>query len=98
MPQLDPLVVGFLAIVAGIGIQAVKGLLSNKAKDRIPIASIGILSLAGAGLALYSGRDPMAGIFEGFFAAASATGLYEGLASLPGVSRVINSAGWLSRS
>lgn len=97
MLSLDPLVIGFLAVVANILVQAVKGLLPEKAKALLPVGIMAVMAGCGALLAWYTGRDPVSGGLEGFFAGASSVGLYELASNVPGLSRVFSSAGWIGR-
>jgi len=98
MLPIDLEVVAWLAVVANIVVQLVKGLLPEGAQKFIPLGLFVILVGFGLGLAAYIGRDLFAGAMEGFFGAASAIGLYEGLSSLPGVQKIYNEKGWISRA
>jgi hypothetical protein len=97
MLGLDPGVIGFLAAIGNILVQAIKGLLPEGARPYIPVGLIAIMMVLGTAIALYVGRDPVVGLFEGFFGAATAVGIYEGASALPGLEKVYNSAGWIGR-
>jgi hypothetical protein len=94
---VDPVAIAFLTTIAAILVQAVKGLLSEPVKKFIPLALLVLMPLVGLGLALYQGADALKGVFEGFFAGASAVGLYETGNSLPGVGTVFSDNGWITR-
>lgn len=96
--ELDPRWIGLLAAIANVLVQLVKGLFSDGLKRWIPLLVIGVLGLAGLGLAAYYGRDLVAGALEGFFAGASSVGFYEIAKSLPGVQLAFNGNGWFKRS
>ena len=95
MLNLDPLVIGFLAVVANVVVQALKGVLPDAVRKYLPLVIMAVMAAVGLGLALYLGRDPVAGLLEGFFAGASAVGLYEAEARIPGVRAVFHDRGWL---
>ena len=97
MLTLDPTVIGFLAIIAGILVQAVKGVLSADVRRFLPIIIMAVMSLVGLGLAAYVERDLVVGVIEGFFAGASSVGLYEGASRLPGLNSLFNSQGWFKK-
>ena len=97
MLTLDPEVILFLAVVANIVVQLVKGFLPEDWAKWIPLGLFALMMPVGLGIAAYVGRDLVVGLLEGFFAAASAVGLYELGSSLPGVKAVMNSAGWLKK-
>ena len=95
MLPLDPAVIGWLAVVANILIQLVKGFIPEPGHRWIPLGLFVLMMPLGLLLALYTGRDLVVGLLEGFFGAASAVGLYELASSVPGVDRVFNGRGWL---
>ena len=97
MLTLDPAVIAWLAVVANLLVQLTKGLYPEPFKKYVPLLLAGALMAIGAGLALYTGRDLVVGVVEGFFAAMSAVGLYESAAVLPGVKNVFHSSGWIAR-
>ena len=96
MPQLDPLVVTFLAAIAASLTQLLKGLfLSEVAKRWLPIIVLVLCTAAGAGLALGYSRDVLAGIFEGLIAGLSSLGVYAtGKSVAP---TLVNTEGWIRR-
>lgn len=96
MPVLDPSIIALLAGAANIIVQLFKGLLSDKAKEFIPLIVIVLLTVVGVLLAFGYDRDLIAGLLEGFFAGATAVGFYEGVSSIPGVNKVYNGRGWIS--
>ncbi len=95
--SVDPAMIAFLATIAMILVQSVKGLFSEQAQRFIPVCLLIVMSAIGALLALYQGSDVVSGVFEGFLAGASAVGLYEAGAVLPGTSRLLSSEGWIRR-
>lgn len=96
MPQLDSAVIALLGSVMSALTQLVKGvLLGEDAKRWLPIGVVFLSGVVGTLLALYMGRDPVTGVFEGAIAGLTALGLYaSGKAVLP---QAINTEGWLKR-
>lgn len=97
MPPLESEVLTLMAAVATVLVQLVKGLLSEEAKDWIPLVLFVICTAVGTGLAFYYGRDPVAGALEGFFGFAGAVGFYEVANVIPGANSVMNDEGWVRR-
>jgi hypothetical protein len=98
MLSLSAEVIAFLAAIGNVLVQAIKGLLPEAARPYIPVGLLVVMSLVGIAVAMYAGRDPVVGLFEGFLGAATAVGLYEGAAALPGLNRVYNEDGWIRRA
>lgn len=102
MPDLDPRIILFLATAANAIVQFIKGRLpesdpdSDKmaARDWIPIILLPATTAVGCLMAAYYGRDLVAGAFEGFFAGASAVGIYELGSRIPGLDKLFTSPGW----
>lgn len=96
MPQLDSGVIALLASIISALTQLVKGvLLGEDAKRYLPLGVVFLSAALGIGLAVYHGRDPVAGITEGTIAGLTALGLYATAKSA--VPKVVNSDGWLKR-
>jgi hypothetical protein len=89
-------VLALLASVSTVAAQLVKGLLSDKLKSYLPLILFVVMVPLGLGMALYMGRDPVAGALEGLFGFASSVGFYEAANSLPGVNTVFNERGWIA--
>ena len=97
MPPLDSNILALMSSIGTVFVQAIKGLLPDRAKAFIPVGLIALMIVIGLSLAFYYGRDPLAGALEGFFGAAGAIGIYEGANAIPGVKAVASSKGWISR-
>ena len=97
MPLLESQIIALLAGVATILVQAFKNLVPDSGRDWIPPALLFLLTLAGIGLAMYYGRDPVAGLLEGLFGGASSLGFYEFASAVPGVNRAFNGKGWVGQ-
>ncbi len=97
MPPLESSVLAILSSVATIVVQLVKGLLPEKVKQFLPLIIAVILVPLGALLALYYGRDPVAGALEGLFAFGASVGFYEAASNVPGVRSAFNDRGWLGK-
>ena len=96
MPNIDPIMVGVFALCFNIVTQALKGLFTAPIKQAIPLVLLGLGLALGGTVSAYQGGDLVAGALAGFLGAASAVGLYEGAARVPGLRQVFTSAGWLS--
>lgn len=96
MPQLDSAVIALLGSVMSALTQLVKGvMLGEDAKRFLPLGVVFLSAGVGTLLALYMGRDPVTGVFEGTIAGLTALGLYaSGKAIVP---QAINTDGWLRR-
>ena len=96
MPQIDPAVLALFASVAAVFVQLLKGLVNEVYHRFIPVALFVVMTPLGVALALYMGRDPVAGALEGFFGFASSVGFYQVAKTLaPGV---VNGRGWIGGS
>ena len=95
MPPIDSTILSLMASVATIFAQLTKGLLPQKVKDYLALILFVVLVPLGTALALYYGRDPVAGALEGFFGFAAAVGFYETASNVPGAQRVFNKRGWI---
>lgn len=97
MPLLESQVIALLSSVALIFTQTIKNLIPEGGRKWIPLGLLFVLTLLGLGLSMYMGRDPVAGVLEGFFGGAAALGYYEVGSNVPGVNRVVNSKGWVGK-
>lgn len=97
MPLLESQVIALLASVATILTQAFKNVIPEAGREWIPVGLLFLLTLVGVGLAMYYGRDPVAGVLEGFFAGGTALGFYAGASTVPGANKVFNGRGWVGQ-
>ena len=97
MPQLDSAIIALLGSVISGLTQLIKGvLLSEDAKRYLPLGVVFLSAVVGTLLALYMGRDPVTGVFEGTVAGLTALGLYATGKSV--VPQAVNTDGWLKRN
>lgn len=94
MPELNSAVIAFLTVIANVVVQSVKGPLPEKVKAYIPITLMVLMSIVGSLIALAYSRDVIAGLIEGLLAGASAAGIYQAAAVVPGVRSILNKSGW----
>lgn len=66
-----------ITLVVGIIIQAIKGLVPDSWAKAIPLISLLLGVIVGAGYTLARGGDVVTGAVTGFFAGATASGLYD---------------------
>lgn len=66
-----------ITLVVGIIIQAIKGLIPDEWVKAIPLMSLLLGVVIGAGYALARGGDVVTGAVTGFFGGATASGLYD---------------------
>lgn len=66
-----------ITVAVGIIIQAIKGLVPDEWAKAIPLMSLLLGVLIGAGYALARGSDVVTGAVTGFFGGATASGLYD---------------------
>ena len=98
MPPIDSTVLSLLAAAATVMVQLVKGLLADTVKQYLPLILLVVMVPLGTALALYYGRDPVAGALEGFFGFAASVGFYETVSAAPVTRKVFNSRGWIIKS
>lgn len=98
MPPLSSEVLALLGAVSTVFAQLVKGLLPEKVKTYLPLVLFVVLVPLGVALAIYYGRDPVAGALEGLFGFASSVGFYEAANKVPGAKVAFNSRGWITRT
>lgn len=97
MPVLESQLIALFSSVASIFTQIIKNLIPEGGRKWIPLGLLFILTLLGLGLSMYMGRDPVAGVLEGFFGGAAALGYYEVASNVPGVKEVVNGKGWVGQ-
>lgn len=97
MPLLESQIIALFSSVASIFMQTIKNLIPERGRRWIPLGLLFVLTLLGLGLSMYMGRDPVAGVLEGFFGGAAALGYYEIASNTPGVNRVVNRKGWVGK-
>ena len=96
MPAVQSEHIIFIASVFEILVQLFKGPLPQQYRDYIPYALL-VLGLGlGLALAVYYGTEPVAGLFEGFFGAATALGFYQIASRVPAVRTAFGSKGWIA--
>ncbi len=66
-----------ITIAVGIIIQAIKGLVPDAWAKAIPLMSLSLGVVIGAGYSAATGRDVVSGAVTGFFGGATASGLYD---------------------
>lgn len=94
MPKLDPAMIALLTVIANVVVQAVKGPLSERARDYIPLVLLPLMALIGLGIAAAYGLDLIAGAIEGLLSGAAAVGIYKAASVVPGLNSILNTAGW----
>ena len=72
MPVVQSEHIIFIAGLFNVLVQALKGPFPEQYRAFIPYALLVLGLFLGLGLAMYYGTEPVAGLFEGFFGAASA--------------------------
>jgi len=96
MPIVDSAHIIFIAGVFEILVQLLKGPVPQQYRDYIPYVLVVLGMFLGLGLGLYYGTEPVAGLFEGFFAAASALGFYQLSSRVPVVKAAFGETGWIA--
>ena len=95
MPVVQSGHIIFIAGLFEILAQALKGPFPQQYRDYIPYVMLVLGLFLGLGLAIYYGGEPVAGLFEGFFGAASAMGFYKLAEKIPVVNAAFGSRGWV---
>ena len=95
MPAVQSEHILFIAGLFEVLVQALKGPFPQQYRDYIPYVMLVLGLFLGLGLAMYYGGEPVAGLFEGFFGAASAMGFYKLAEKVPMANAVFGSRGWL---
>ncbi|HUX30177.1 MAG TPA: hypothetical protein VMV78_06070 [Thiobacillus sp.] len=96
MPLIDSAVLATFSSIAAVLVQLLKGMVDDAYHRWIPLAMFVVMTPLGVALAMYMGRDPVAGALEGFFGFAGAVGFYQAAKAV--APSVVNGKGWIGGS